>query len=129
MDSWLVGHSVLLLSYTTAICGIAQDLSLQIDGPAAGHLESIFRADWQFATGTKLTPAEGHPPRPAGAEIVQVLPAGPDVPNDPMYSWTTIEAVSKWFAALAVDAHPDHAEPGYLRVLSEGAVQAVSPMF
>lgn len=67
-----------------------QDLAFIVEGPAAGHFESIVRSDWQLATGQSPEPSatfEARSPSPGNA-IVQVLPSGPDLPNDPMYSST-----------------------------------------
>jgi cardiolipin synthase len=67
-----------------------RDLGFVVEGPAAGHFESIVRSDWQLATGQSPEPSstyEAIEPSPGNA-IVQVLPSGPDLPNDPMYSST-----------------------------------------
>ncbi|MEZ6062119.1 MAG: phospholipase D-like domain-containing protein [Planctomycetaceae bacterium] len=64
-----------------------QDLSLVIEGPAAEHLETVFRGDWRFATGdVEIDLPSEHLSTRAGSQLVQILPAGPDVPNDPIYS-------------------------------------------
>ena len=59
-----------------------RDLSLLVSGPGVSDLDAIFRADWEFATGERLTP----PPRASAGEIpVRVVPSGPDAATDPIY--------------------------------------------
>jgi cardiolipin synthase len=65
-----------------------QDLSAVVEGPAARHLEDIFRADWQFATGEELASGIAGEAPPCGDAMVQVVPSGPDVPLDPLYCAT-----------------------------------------
>ncbi len=67
-----------------------RDLSFILEGPAIQHYMSIFCSDWQFATGWK--PFSPHLDFPAynivtdGKAIVQVVPSGPDINGDPLYS-------------------------------------------
>jgi len=66
-----------------------RDLSFILEGPAVQHYLSIFRYDWQFATGRQLSgPFECAAAEAAtqGSAIVQVVPSGPDVSDDPLYS-------------------------------------------
>ncbi len=65
------------------------DLSFLLDGPAARYYDAIFRSDWEFASGEALfhyppmaPPATALTP----AASVQVVPSGPDVPDDPLYT-------------------------------------------
>jgi cardiolipin synthase len=59
-----------------------RDLSLLVAGAAVAELDAVFRADWQFACGERLTvPA---PLEPA-AIPVRVVPSGPDAATDPIY--------------------------------------------
>ncbi|MDY0212848.1 MAG: phospholipase D-like domain-containing protein [Desulfuromonadaceae bacterium] len=66
-----------------------RDLSFLLEGPAAQHYTTIFRSDWQFATGKKLPDHfEGLKlaSTPMGHVTVQVVPSGPDVSGDPLYA-------------------------------------------
>jgi len=60
-----------------------RDLSAMVTGDAIGKLDTIFRADWEFASGQAL------PPQPAtevhGTVPLRVVAAGPDSPTDPIY--------------------------------------------
>ena len=66
-----------------------RDLSFVLEGPAAQHYQTIFRSDWQFATGKQL-PVQinctGTVSVPVGGATVQVVPSGPDISGDPLYS-------------------------------------------
>jgi cardiolipin synthase len=66
-----------------------RDLSFLLEGPATRHYLDIFRSDWQFATGKPLPPPMGGSAGAAttpGTATVQVVPSGPDVNGDPLYS-------------------------------------------
>lgn len=60
------------------------DLSLRIDGPAAGQMQAVFQSDWGFVTGETLP--KQSPPRDVGRDEVcskalselTLLPIGPD---------------------------------------------------
>jgi cardiolipin synthase len=65
-----------------------RDLAFVLQGPAVRYYASVFASDWEFASGERLavdfydTSAnldgkEGN--------IVQIVPSGPDVPNDALY--------------------------------------------
>lgn len=69
-----------------------QDLSVVVEGPAARQLEEIFRADWRFATSREIASGSEGPPQATGEAVVQVLPSGPDVPQDPLYCVTVTAA-------------------------------------
>ncbi len=63
-----------------------QDLSFVVEGPAAWHFDQVFRSDWRFAKGEDLpvprdVPLAGLQPHEA---VLQVVPSGPDVANDPL---------------------------------------------
>ena len=59
-----------------------RDLSLLVDGAAVVELDAVFRADWEFACGERLSaPA----PIAAGGIPVRVVPSGPDATSDPIY--------------------------------------------
>jgi len=65
-----------------------RDLSFVLEGPAVMHYTEVFRSDWEFASGERLTlhPELAQPVHnDRGGAIVQVLPSGPDVPGDPLY--------------------------------------------
>ncbi len=63
------------------------DLSFDLDGPAAAQYLKIFQADWTFASGT---PGEDiptvEPQHHSDGTMVQVVPSGPDVAGDPLYT-------------------------------------------
>jgi len=62
------------------------DLSFTLEGPAAQMLQEVFWSDWHFASGerpdSKILPAAPQ----SGAAQVQIVPSGPDVPDDPLFS-------------------------------------------
>ncbi len=61
------------------------DLSFTLQGPVAACYATIFESDWSFATGNQgkelptIERAEGK-----GDSLVQVIPSGPDVHEDPL---------------------------------------------
>lgn len=63
------------------------DLTFVIEGPAARIYEQIFASDWAFASGEVLkrdrTPVAA---LANGDCVAQVVPSGPDVPEDPLFS-------------------------------------------
>jgi len=63
------------------------DLSFTQNGPAAACYSDIFESDWQFATGQEIEqqPFEKES-RNQTESLVQVLPSGPDVNDDPLYA-------------------------------------------
>jgi cardiolipin synthase len=61
------------------------DLSVRISGPEVSNLESLFLADWLFSFGENLAPATSPSLTEKGAQTVQVVASGPDVPGDPLY--------------------------------------------
>lgn len=64
------------------------DIAFTLEGPAVQACAAIFRSDWAFASGQE--PDEPAPPVAPVFEgdegIVQVVPSGPDVDNDPLYA-------------------------------------------
>lgn len=66
-----------------------RDLSFLLEGPAVQHYLNIFRSDWQFATGRQLSDLfaiDAKDTTTYGMAMVQVVPSGPDVSDDPLYS-------------------------------------------
>ncbi|WP_245706329.1 phospholipase D-like domain-containing protein [Desulfuromusa kysingii] len=67
-----------------------RDLSFILEGPATQHYIDIFSSDWQFATGKQLSGSTINPAKMnvpvIGDATVQVVPSGPDVSGDPLYS-------------------------------------------
>lgn len=64
------------------------DLSFVLQGPAVKHYASVFASDWEFASGERLTEdSYDLSTNSDGKEsnIVQIVPSGPDVPNDALY--------------------------------------------
>jgi cardiolipin synthase A/B len=66
-----------------------RDLGAVIEGPAVELLNSIFVADWCYASGQPPEALRGarNPPPPArlGAGELQVVASGPDVAGEPLY--------------------------------------------
>jgi len=63
------------------------DLTFVIEGPAARTYEQIFLSDWAFASGKELVRDRAPiPPIEGGDCVLQVVPSGPDVPDDPLFS-------------------------------------------
>jgi cardiolipin synthase len=64
------------------------DISFVLQGPAVGYYASVFASDWEFASGERLTEDFNDISGNLGSEdgsIVQIVPSGPDVPNDALY--------------------------------------------
>lgn len=61
------------------------DILLKIKGPNVFHHQSIFNADWLYATGKRLP--EPHPIKPdSNADIMmQAVPSGPDIDSDALF--------------------------------------------
>jgi cardiolipin synthase len=82
-----------------------RDLALAIEGPPVATLEGIFHSDWRFAVGARAAAAPAEAPAPAGSgspgpatspaptvftaapggALAQVVPSGPDRPDDSLY--------------------------------------------
>ncbi len=59
-----------------------RDLSLLVEGEAVHELDVVFRADWEFACGERLSATARLEPGPL---TVKVVPSGPDSASDPIY--------------------------------------------
>jgi cardiolipin synthase len=63
------------------------DLTFVLEGPAVRTYEQIFLSDWAFASGAELKRDRAPiPPVTDGDCMLQVVPSGPDVPDDPLFS-------------------------------------------
>ena len=60
-----------------------RDLSILINGPCVAVLDSIFCADWRFASGKALSHLDLT--QTPGPVPIQVIPSGPDSSSDPIY--------------------------------------------
>jgi cardiolipin synthase A/B len=78
--AWLGGRNLAEEYFTEP--GHWIDLSFELKGPATENLLQIFAADWSFATQENL--AVSSEQKPAGQACVQVLPSGPDRPDEPL---------------------------------------------
>lgn len=67
-----------------AQAGRWRDLSYRVEGPAAADFAQLFASDWHAAHGTMPGPAPGTPPA-TGDSRIQMIPAGPDVAEDPLH--------------------------------------------
>jgi cardiolipin synthase len=64
-----------------------RDLCLRVSGPVVAHMVDLFRLDWQFAAGNRLS--RGPMPEPAIVSpaqdvALQLVAGGPDVARDPL---------------------------------------------
>ncbi len=86
------------------------DLAYTIEGTAVSHYCSIFLSDWAFATG-QLDPMYDHAAeiKELDDALIQVVPSGPDVPNDALYDslMTMIYAAEKSFWIITPYFVPD----------------------
>jgi len=62
-----------------------KDLMYRLEGPAIEHFRSIFRNDWEYATGKKIETNKPVSSNFEGESIVQVVPSGPDIDKDALY--------------------------------------------
>lgn len=64
-----------------------RDLAFTLKGPGVRHYAQVFRYDWHFASGQWLPEIkpERQCDKGVGQAVVQVIPSGPDVPNDALY--------------------------------------------
>jgi len=64
------------------------DTAVLIHGPAVADIQAIFASDWAFASGEEIRPG-ARPSAPAltgnGGAVAQIVPSGPDVPDDTLY--------------------------------------------
>lgn len=64
--------------------GMWDDLLFEIQGESIAYFLKVFSSDWHFATNQELT---FEPSTPIDQEgFVQVIPSGPDLQHDPLYS-------------------------------------------
>lgn len=61
------------------------DLLYRLQGPAVQHFRSIFRNDWEYATGETIEPNVPTVKAFEGESLVQVVPSGPDIDKDALY--------------------------------------------
>jgi cardiolipin synthase len=71
----------------TPLPGRWVDLSMTLEGPAVDDLAAVFRSDWAFASGERLSAL---PVREGGAgegegEALQIVASGPDAASDRIY--------------------------------------------
>ena len=104
-----------------------RDLAFVIEGPAVAPLAELVRSDWAFATG-EWTPRDPGPAREArvaepGARI-QIVPSGPDVPDDPLRAAILTALFSARARAWVVTPYfvPDDALVGALAVAARRGV-------
>lgn len=63
------------------------DISFCQQGPIVHTYQTIFEADWNFATKTFNNGAVNYPkPELNGKSCIQVVPSGPDIADDPIYA-------------------------------------------
>ncbi len=62
------------------------DLSFVLEGPSAADYAKIFRYDWAYATKEKMEPPVAPAPVTDTGGVAQVVAAGPDVVDDPLYA-------------------------------------------
>ncbi|MFD2738712.1 phosphatidylserine/phosphatidylglycerophosphate/cardiolipin synthase family protein [Sulfitobacter aestuarii] len=61
------------------------DLAFTLEGVAARSFADVFRSDWCVASGETLDPARPEAPDSGGSATVQLVPAGPDIREDPLH--------------------------------------------
>jgi len=67
-----------------------RDVAAIARGPVALDAEAMFESDWAYAGGAPVDHAAEPAPSPAGDEIVQMVPSGPDFDTDTVYDlWLT----------------------------------------
>lgn len=93
-----------------------KDLAFVMEGSAVRHWLNVFSRDWEFAAKEALTEeqlkiCDNENIAETGAGIVQVVPSGPDVPNDALHDTllSMIYAAKKRFWAVTPYFVPDDA--------------------
>jgi len=91
-----------------------RDLAFLLEGPAVADFPAIFRSDWQRAAGERLEVdpvPEFEVAAHGGGATAQVVPSGPDVPDDPHYAalLSAIWASERRFWAVTPYFVPDDA--------------------
>jgi len=66
------------------VAGRWHDLSFVVDGPATVAFSGIFISDWKAANG-RMESRAAPIPREKGTSKLQIVPAGPDVSEDPLH--------------------------------------------
>ena len=69
-----------------------KDFAFVLEGPSTRHYWEVFWADWEFATGRGPVTESIPEPISQGHDVVQIIPSGPDVQNDPLYD-TLLSAI------------------------------------
>lgn len=77
-EAWIGGHNV-GVEYLgeSRRFGRWRDTHVHVTGAVAVSCGLMFREDWEWATGDRLTPPPGGPPDSAGDQTVLVMPSGP----------------------------------------------------
>jgi cardiolipin synthase len=68
-----------------------RDTDIEIHGEAVQGLQQAFLEDWLFASDESFSGealARYFPPVPAGPQIMQIIPSGPDTDEHPIYAFT-----------------------------------------
>ncbi|MEF8787605.1 MAG: cardiolipin synthase [Planctomycetota bacterium] len=66
-----------------------RDIMVRLEGPPAADLHYVFDADWEFTTSESPREASYRDPPASGGATVQIVPDGPDVPENPIASGVT----------------------------------------
>ena len=104
-----------------------RDLSFILEGPAAHDYEEVFRADWEFAHGTRLELPEadfGPVSEQDPGALVQVVPSGPDIDGDYLYDFilTAIFSAQKRFWIVTPYFVPDETLAKALQIAAHRGV-------
>jgi cardiolipin synthase len=102
-----------------------RDLSIVVSGPVVATLDTIFRADWEFASREVLAALDHvHAPGPVP---IRVVPSGPDSASDPIYDemLTMIFRAERRFWAATPYFVPDDALARALMVAARRGVDVM----
>jgi cardiolipin synthase A/B len=80
--AYVGSHNLIDADYYENPAGPWIDLSGRITGPIVAEVESVFREDWAFETGSNLGRIEQTPAPPGGRIAMQAVPTGPAPPGD-----------------------------------------------
>ena len=61
------------------------DLLYELKGPSVYVFQAVFESDWAYATQTSVEKIRFENDHFEGTDFVQVVPSGPDIPQDPFY--------------------------------------------
>jgi cardiolipin synthase A/B len=102
-----------------------RDLSILISGQAVVTLDTIFRADWEFASKQTLAPAGAT--APTGPIPIRVVPSGPDSSSDPIYDamLTMVFRAQKRFCVATPYFVPDEPLSRALEVAARRGVEVI----